>query len=134
MNDENLNKFKYLIGNLVMNCQCIERDLKLIYGILETDNVSEAIHLFAEVQESKKTLGYIANKLIETGYFDEEESYLLKNITYTRNYWLHQAFLDFIYDMDDYSTFEKIYERLERDNQKIEDLQRDIENYRLSIY
>lgn len=134
MNEVDLTKFKYLIGDLILNCQCIERDLKLIYGIIQTDSFNEAIDLFSDIQESKKTMGYITNCLIDSAFFNEDDCQVLRKLTRIRNYWCHQGFIDFIYDVDDLENFKQFLERLKKDVIRVENLQQAIEKYRLSIF
>lgn len=91
-------EFKIIHSELIMQVQCIEHDLKLIYaGMLEGD-FDENLDMVEKVN-----LGGVIKRVKELDYSDghpdltKEDYALLEQIREIRNYWCHQCFIDYIY-------------------------------------
>lgn len=131
-----LQDFHYYVGETIMFCQCIERDVKFIYaGMLEGD--------FDENYDDieKWTLGKTVKELQKLDnsdnkpYFHKNDYNLLEQITSIRNYWAHEAYTSFVYE-DGYSysrRFEKEAGRLENDHNRLRNVHKSVEKVRLNV-
>ncbi len=124
--------FDCLIGSTIKYCQCIENDIKLIYSGMLVGNLEE------NYQKIKKdTLGTIVNKLQKLDnsdkkpYFSKSDYQLLREITQIRNYWVHQGYLDYVYDL---SKFTLQYQKLYSDNQRLAGLHKTTQDIRLEFF
>ena len=133
---DNLNSFHYYVGETIMFCQRIERDIKFIYaGMLEGD--------FDENYEGieKWTLGRTVKELQKLDnsdnkpYFRKNDYNLLEQITSIRNHWAHEAYTYFIYesDFENSPDFNKQVKRLINDNNRLSKLSDIIEKVRLEV-
>ena len=131
-----LQDFHYYVGETIMFCQCIERDVKFIYaGMLEGD--------FDENYDDieKWTLGKTVKELHKLDnsdnkpYFHKNDYNLLKQIKNIRNYWAHEAYTYFIYeyDFEKSQDFRKQANRLVNDNNRLSKLSDIIEKVRLEV-
>ncbi len=131
-----LQDFHYYVGETIMFCQCIERDIKFIYaGMLEGD--------FDENYEDieKWTLGKTIKELQKLDnsdnkpYFHKNDYNLLEQITSIRNYWAHEAYTSFVYKegYSYYSGLEKEADRLENDHNRLSNVHKSVERVRLNV-
>lgn len=92
------NEFKNVYAETMMNYQCIEHDIKLIYAYMLKGSVFKHLD---DIDD--KTLGTMIRILEKLDYSDDKpyisrsDYDFLKKICDKRNYWAHQAFIDFIY-------------------------------------
>lgn len=131
-----LEDFHRLVGETIMNCQCIEHDIKFIYsGMLKgnfDDNYNEV---------SDQTLGSVLKKLEKLDNCDGnphlsvKDYDLLDEIRDIRNYWVHQAYTDFVYlsgaDYD--NELGRSYRRLQNDHNRLSKLSSNVERVRLDV-
>ena len=122
-------KFKLIHSELIMQVQCIEHDLKLIYAGM-----------------CKVYLGSMIKKVKELDYSDghpdltKRDYMLLEKIREIRNYWCHQCFIDYVYISDDYARerkFQEIAKRLSEDENQTWELHQHLQQLRnktLEIY
>lgn len=142
MNNENisaseLDEFHKKVGKVIMRCQFIEHDIKWIYsGLL----VGDLYENFENVIKDKETLGSVIFKLrdIDTanfGYFSRNDYRLLSKITRTRNYWAHEAYLEFMYERGEELrvAFLNCADRLSADYEWLFNLSKRIETVRLDV-
>ena len=131
-----LNDFHYYIGETIMFCQCIERDIKFIYaGMLNGDFDKD----YEDIQ--KWTLGQTVSKLQDLDnsdnnpYLHKKDYELLRQITRIRNHWAHEAYTYFIYesDFENSPDFNKQANRLINDNNRLSKLSDIIEKVRLEV-
>ena len=99
MNNEVL--FYQKLGELLMFCQCIEHDVKIIYATMLIGDYEEN---YSSLE--KKSLGTMV-KLLEnldkedTDLWLSEENYrILYSITDERNYWVHSVYTEYVYIQD----------------------------------
>ena len=119
-------KFKLIHSELIMQVQCIENDLRLIYAAMKAGDFEDNID-----DLEKANLGRIIKELKELDRSDghpdlsESDYDLIDQIREIRNYWCHQCYLDYIYIQDDYKRercFQEIANRLSRDENRTWDL------------
>ena len=129
------NSFKILHSDLIMEMQCIEYDLKLIYAYMRKGNVDKNLKSVETMP-----LGAIINELQELDNSDnnpdlsDEDYALLHEIRELRNYWCHQCYVDFIYIQNDYERereFQRIYSYLREDESRISDLHEKVQEFRI---
>ncbi len=127
-------KFKLIHSDLIMQVQCIENDLRIIYAAMKSGDFDDN---FDDLE--KANLGRIIKELKRLDRSDghpdlaEDDYELIDQIREIRNYWCHQCYLDFIYVPDYYEReqcFQKIAERLSHDESRTLDLQEKLENLR----
>ncbi len=127
-------KFKLIHSELIMQVQCIENDLKLIYAGMHSGDFKENLDML-----EKANLGTVIKKLKELDYSDgypdlsKQDYALLEQIREIRNYWCHQCFLDYIYIQDDYQRewkFQQVAQRLSEDENHTWDLHEHLEKLR----
>ncbi len=128
--------FHQLIGKIVMLCQLIESDIKLIYaGMLKGDFDRNYYDI------KKCSLGNVVAKLEKLDNSDEDPDFslddymLLKDITKKRNHWCHQCYIEFVYsEKIVYSNeFREQKKLLEGDIKELLILQQETEKIRLEI-
>ena len=106
-----MNEFTSHVGEIMMYCQCIEHDIKEIYLSFFKDNREEVLH---KMNEEKWTLGMIVTALKEADkaprarLFDDPDYSILFSTVRLRNYYAHQVFLSFCYEIDE-EKFEASY-------------------------
>ena len=129
--------FKLMHSELIMDVQCIERDLKLIYAGMHSGNFEKNLDVL-----EKANLGTVIKKLKELDYSDgnpclsERDYALLEQIRDIRNYWCHQCYVDYLYIKDDWErekTFEAIANRLKKDGDNILKLGEETERLRIKL-
>lgn len=127
-------KFKLFHSDLIMQVQCIENDLRIIYAAMKSGDFDDN---FDDLE--KANLGRIIKELKRLDRSDghpdlaEDDYELIDQIREIRNYWCHQCYLDFIYVPDYYEReqrFQEIAERLSHDESRTLDLQEKLENLR----
>lgn len=105
-----------------MHYQCIENDIKLIYAFMLAGAINDN---FENIEN--KTLGAMIALLERLDYLDDKpyisrgDYKFLKKICNKRNYWAHQAFVDFIYIKDWYYSkeYKDICRSLENDYKEV---------------
>ena len=131
-----LDTFHRLVGELIMYCQCIEHDIKLIYaGMLKGDFDTN----FQEVADSP--LGPVLKKLEKLDnsdgnpYLSTEDYTLLDQIRDIRNHWVHKAYTKFVYCQDGLydKNFLQQFRKLENDHNRLAKLSKSIEEIRLDV-
>lgn len=91
-------QFEERYAETMMNYQCIEHDIKLIYSFMLKGDIDDN---FGDIE--RNTLGSMITILEKLDYSDNkpfisrDDYKFLKKICDKRNYWAHQAFVDFIY-------------------------------------
>ena len=127
-------KFKLIHSELIMQVQCIEYDLRLIYAAMKAGDFDDNIG-----DLEKANLGRIIKELKELDCSDrhpdlsESDYDLIDQIREIRNYWCHQCYLDYIYIQDNYKRercFQEIANRLSRDENRTWDLHEKLEKLR----
>ncbi len=127
-------KFKLIHSELIMQVQCIEHDLKLIYAGMHSGDFDENLDLL-----EKANLGTVIKKLKDLDYSDghpdlsKQDYDLLEQIREIRNYWCHQCFLDYVYISDDNKRecqFQQIAKRLSQDENRTWDLHEHLQELR----
>ena len=130
-------KFKLIHSELIMQVQCIENDLKLIYAGMHTGDFEENLDML-----QRANLGTVIKKLKDLDYSDghpdlsKQDYTLLEQIREIRNYWCHQCFLDYTYIQDDYQRerkFQQVAQRLSEDENRTWDLHKHLEQLRLKM-
>jgi len=130
-------KFKLIHSELIMQVQCIENDLKLIYAGMHTGDFEENLDML-----ERANLGTVIKKLKDLDYSDghpdlsKQDYTLLEQIREIRNYWCHQCFLDYTYIQDDYQRerkFQQVAQRLSEDENRTWDLHKHLEQLRLKM-
>lgn len=130
-------KFKLIHSELIMQVQCIENDLKLIYAGMHSGDFDDNLDML-----EKANLGTMIRKLKSLDYSDgypdlsEKDYKLLEQIREIRNYWCHQCFLDYVYIQDDYQRerkFQEIADRLHHDENRTWELHEHLQKSRNKI-
>ncbi len=133
---KDLQEFHYYVGETIMFCQCIEHDIKWIYAGMLRGDCDEN---FNTISKEKWTFGKTVSKLEELDncdndpYFDKEDYALLKRIAKIRNYWAHNAYVDFVYEKSNEKAFNKVSKRLENDHNRLEKIHDSVEKVRLDV-
>ncbi len=129
--------FKMIHSELIMSVQYIEQDLRIIYSAIKPGNYKDNYtivdnaplgKLLKELHELNDELGYSA--------IEEKDYELLDQIREIRNYWCHQCYLDFHYEVNPIKheqKFNKVAERLHYDEMRVYELYKKIENLRKSV-
>lgn len=129
--------FKMIHSELIMSVQYIEQDLRIIYSTIKPGNYKDNYavvdnaplgKLLKEMHELDDELGYSKIK--------DKDYELLDQIREIRNYWCHQCYLDFHYEVDPQKheqKFNQVAERLHYDELRVYDLQKKIEKLRRSV-
>ena len=145
MRISSLKAFHEHVGEVIMYCQRIEHDMKVIYAALETDSVYASLKtsksktdVFRENYKKieSKSMGDIWSKLKKLDafnpyFYDFEYDWLeiLKNI---RNHWAHEGYLQFLYSGKDYEENFRIQaEKLKTDLETLLSLVVKVEDVRL---
>ena len=127
-------KFKVIHSELIMQVQCIENDLRLIYAAMKSGDFEDNID-----DLEKANLGRIIKELKKLDYSDghpdlsESDYDLIDQIREIRNYWCHQCYLDYVYILGDYERecrFQEIADRLSCDENRTWELHRKLEKLR----
>ena len=127
-------KFKIIHSELIMQVQCIENDLKLIYASMHSGDFDKNLDML-----EKANLGTVIKKLKELDYSDghpdlsKQDYALLEQIREIRNYWCHQCFLDYVYIQDDWqreNKFHQIAQQLSEDENRTWELHEHLQQLR----
>lgn len=130
-------KFKMIHSELIMEVQCIENDLKVMYAAMKKGKFRDNLDSM-----SRANLGKIARELEELDYSDDcpelsEDDYeLIDEIREIRNYWCHQCYLDYVYISNDWQReqeFQKIANRLHYDEERTYSLMKKLQEMRIEI-
>ena len=130
-------KFKIIHSDLIMQVQCIENDLKLIYASMHSGDFDKNLDML-----EKANLGTMIKRLKELDYSDgkpdlsEQDYALLEQIREIRNYWCHQCYLDYTYIQDEYQRerkFQQVAQRLSEDENRTWDLHQHLQQLRLKM-
>ena len=131
----NFQEFKILHSETIGYFQLIEGDLKWIYSLMQHGDMGDD-----EVRLDQWSLGFVIKELKELDYsagtpFISKDDYnFLNQMREKRNYWCHQAYIDFMYIHNfEYSQeFQKVCLKLQRDHDRIEVVQRNVEKAKLN--
>lgn len=123
-------RFKILHSETIACFQQIENDLKWIYSLMHKGDVDQNYDSL-----DKRNLGFIIKELKELDYsagtpFISKDDYnFLNQMREKRNYWCHQAYIDFMYvsNFEHSLEFQKVCSKLQRDHDRIEVVQRNVE-------
>lgn len=131
-----INAFHESVGKILMECQCIEHDIKLIYAGMLNGDFDDNYALVAE-----QPLGPVLKKLESLDnsdgnpYLSKQDYELLDDIRDIRNHWAHKAYTMFVYkrgqEYDD--AFIRQARRLDNDLNRITKLSGSIEQVRFSV-
>ena len=114
--------FKDYYATTMMHYQRIEHDIKLIYAFMLKGNTEDNLESI-----DNKTLGTMIRILEKLDYSDNkpfisrDDYKFLKDICDKRNYWAHQAFVDFIYKENPLNSkeYKDIGSSLESDSNEV---------------
>ena len=131
-----LDNFHLIVGETIMECQRIEHDIKLIYaGMLKGDfdknlNIVKDKALGPVLVDLEKLDNSDGNPYLKQGDYK-----LLKEIKDIRNWLVHKAYMDFMYDKDDNwnRNLNKSYNKLLDFNKRMKTLGNQVENVRFEI-
>ena len=127
-------KFKLIHSELIMQVQCIEHDLKLIYAGMHKGNFDRNLDALEKIN-----LGTMIKKVKELDYSDgnpdltKRDYALLEQIREIRNYWCHHCFIDYVYIADDYvreRKFQELASRLSEDENRTWELHQHLQQLR----
>lgn len=145
MRISSLKAFHEHVGEVIMYCQRIEHDMKVIYAALETDSVYAGLKtsksktdVFRENYKKieSKSMGDILKKLKNLDafnpYFYDFEYEWLEKLKDIRNHWAHEGYLQFLYCGKDYEENFRIQaEKLKTDLETLLSLVVKVEDVRL---
>lgn len=129
--------FKMIHSELIMQVQCIENDLKVMYAAMKKGRFQSNLDAM-----SKANLGKIARELEALDHSDgfpelsERDYEVIDEIRDIRNYWCHQCYIDFVYIADDSQRerkFQEIAQRLHYDENRTYALMQKTEKMKLFI-
>ena len=132
----NITEFHESVGKILMECQCIEHDIKLIYAGMLKGDFDENYEIVAE-----QPLGPVLKKLESLDnsdgnpYLSGQDYELLDDIRDIRNHWAHKAYTMFVYKRgQEYNdAFTRQARRLDNYLNRITKLSGSIERVRLSV-
>ena len=125
----NFNEFKIKHSELIAFFQMIEHDLKLIYAYMHNGDPKKN---FMELERTNLGSIIIELETLDNSdghpYFKRDEYLYLKQIKNIRNYWCHEAYLDFIYERDAFNStkYKDICLRLVKDHQELNEVHKNI--------
>ena len=128
-------EFQILHSETIGYFQLIEGDLKWIYSLMHKGDVDENYDSL-----DKRNLGFIIKELkaldysAGTPFISKDDYNFLNQMREKRNYWCHQAYIDFMYVQNFESSFEfqKVCSKLQRDHDRIQIVQRNVERAKLN--
>ncbi len=130
----NLETFKILHSELIFFCQVLENDLKWIYSFMHKGDDFE-------IRDSldHKNLGQIIKMLKRLDNEDDDllisnEDYnFLKQMKDKRNYWIHQAYIDFVYaeGFTNSKAYRQVCDKLQRDHDRLQVVYKNVENLKM---
>ena len=119
-------KFKQIHSDLIMQVQCIENSLRIIYAAMKEGDFEDNID-----DLEKANLGRIIKELkkldLSDGHPDlsDADYELIDQIREKRNYWCHQCYLDYLFIPDNFQRekrFQEIAADLREDESRTNDL------------
>lgn len=127
--------FKILHSETIGYFQLIENDLKWIYSLMHKGNIDENYDSL-----DKRNLGFVIKELKKLDYsagtpFISKDDYnFLNQMREKRNFWCHQAYIDFMYikNFESSLKFQEICLKLKRDYDHIKAVQRNVEIAKLN--
>ena len=132
-----LAEFHTAVGEVVMRCQHIEEEVKMIHAILakgdfddnyeavQRDSLGQVLISLRELDESD------GRPFISSGDYD-----FLLRMKNKRNHWCHEAYVNFIY-IDDFassSAYKRECKQLCEDRDQLEHVAERLENARFKAY
>lgn len=139
MINDNTTFYSY-IGQIIMFCQKIEHDVKLLSAGLSPHGFEVGKKVF---EEDKTTLGQALtmlqdfDNLQKNRYLSNEDYKLLWKVNSTRNYYAHQCFQDLLYipnDDERKAALHRVASRVEEDFHALDILSDKIEKIRISFF
>lgn len=135
---DELDRYKYLLGETIMMYQIMENDLKLICAGMQEGSFYKNLEM---VRSTYKGLGQVVIALEELDnrnpvpYFNRETYELLNKLARQRNYYCHQCCMEFCYNpyFRDSIEFKDSLESLERTNEIIKSVQSQTSMHRESV-
>lgn len=128
-------EFKYYLGEVVMFCQIIESDIKIIYVNLLNQNRE-----IAWQQNEKETLGSMVKKLqgidLNNKILSREDYHYLHQVVGKRNHWCHQTYINFLYTGEGFRKTPQYQEECKQlmiDHSQLEKIYRILEQIRINI-
>ncbi len=114
--------FKILHSETIGYFQLIENDLKLIYSLMHTGNFYDNYNSL-----NNSNLGIILKLLKELDNSDgkplisNSDYHFLNQMREKRNYWCHQAYIDFVYNdnFENSVKYKKVCDKLQKDHDQI---------------
>ncbi len=133
---EYLDNFNLIVGDTILECQRIEHDIKIIYAGMLSGDYDDNIDKIKD-----KPLGFVLNKLKildnsdNNPYFSETDYQLLNKIKNIRNWLVHKAYIEFIYERNQRwnDNYNKAFIKLKDFNFKMKNLGNQVENIRIDI-
>ncbi len=132
-----LNEFHCMLGQIIMYCQIIEHDVKMIYSAMCKGDMENTLDM---IERNKWTLGHSVKELKKLD-FSDSNSYIsasdynfLSQMAHKRDYWCHKTYLQFVYNQSflDSVEYEKECRKLQRDNEKLSAVYKALEKVRLN--
>lgn len=131
-----LDTFNMVVGNTIMECQRIEHDIKLIYAGMLAGDFNQNVRLVNNI-----ALGPVLIELEQLDNSDKnpvlsaEDYKLLKQIKDVRNWLVHKAYMDFMYQKSEdwEACLNKSYAKLLDFNKRIKGLSGQVEQIRIDI-
>ncbi|MDY4787774.1 MAG: hypothetical protein SO253_00465 [Bacilli bacterium] len=114
-----LEQFYLYIGELIMYFQVIERDLKIIYTSITSNN------FYVQYSDiNNLSLGQMVGLMKEKQYFSSNEIHQLQKMKHKRNYYVHQSFLSFVDNdhLEDSVEYQEVSNKLMEDHNFFENL------------
>lgn len=130
-------EFHFLLGQTVMFCQIVEWDVKRIYCAMRRGDIVEN---FETLKAERWTLGETLAELQKLDYSDNrpylslDDYAYLRKLTGKRNHWCHEAYINFVYLGDDFSSskeYKKECRWLIEDNRTLTEVYKKLEQVRL---
>lgn len=133
-----LRDFHTLVGETIMYCQVIERDVKIIYAAMSGGDIERELR---GLERERLTLGETVRELrildrsSGAAYFTDDDYDYLMRAAETRNHWCHEAYLRFAFDkaFTRSRAFAEESERLLRDHDRLGRLCRAFTDVRLRV-
>lgn len=131
-----LEKFHLLVGETMMECQCIEHDVKVIYAAMRNGDFKRNYEYI-----STYTLGKTLVELEELDicnvnpYFSVNDYELLDGIRNIRNHWAHRGYVEFVYKQGEEfnRAFKSEFSRLMEDYEMLRALSEQTEKIRFEV-
>ena len=129
-----LDIFHRYVGEVIMCCQCIEHDVKMIYAGMRRGDFYDNLCM-----TRKDTLGEIVNSLERLDrsdnqpFFTSEDYKYMRKIRNIRNYWVHNSYIGFVYEDDIEEKFALIKKRLLDDRDRLMAFHESVESVRIDV-